>query len=163
MTSVSACRRRPLSCPPSWGMRAEPPAPPQARPSSHHTPLPPGSTAGNTSTADPFDPPSFPSDTAEFMAALVTPTGLEPRYQPASSRPPLPTAPARRAAHAHTAIHDGHRQRVLILCGGPDARPDGLTQLFKDAGVDPINSDTANGAEGDLVDTHTYSMNSNAT
>jgi hypothetical protein len=44
------------------------------------------------------------------------------------------------------------RRRILLLCAGPDDRFDGLIQLLKNAGYEPDNYDTANGAQFDLVD-----------
>jgi len=43
-------------------------------------------------------------------------------------------------------------RKVLLLCAGPDDRYDGLTQLIKAAVFVPVNFDTANGAQFDLVD-----------
>ena len=44
------------------------------------------------------------------------------------------------------------RNRVLLLCGGPDDREDSLTNLFRACGLECTNYDLANGPQFDIVD-----------
>ena len=44
------------------------------------------------------------------------------------------------------------KNRILLLCGGPDDREDSLTNLFRASGLECTNYDLTNGPQFDIVD-----------
>ena len=71
---------------------------------------------------------------------------------PVRTRVPLPKAPPQRQSQTPPAP----RHKVLVLCGGPNDRPDGLVALLRDSGMSADNYDTVNGGDGDLVDAYIF-------
>ena len=66
-------------------------------------------------------------------------------YSTKRTRPALPNAPPRRTKAPR-------QKKVLLLCGGPDARLNSITSLLGSAGFTCCNFDIANGPTGDLRD-----------
>ena len=71
---------------------------------------------------------------------------------PVHVRLPLPKAPPQRQRQTTPAP----RHNVLVLCGGPDDRPDCLVALLRESGMSADSYDTVNGCNGDLVDTYIF-------
>ena len=85
-------------------------------------------------------------------AALTIDNVAEADRRPVQVRVPLPKAPPQRQRHTTPAP----RHTVLVLCGGPDERPDGLVALFRESGLGANNYDTVNANNGDVADTYIF-------
>ena len=87
--------------------------------------------------------PSATSDDDRRAAHAPRHLGTTPDY----IRPALPKAPPRKTHPSDTSV-----KKVVLLCGGPDARPTSITNLLHMAGISCRNCDIANGPTGDLRD-----------
>ena len=138
--------------------------PPLANPLVSHAPV----TSLTVATQQPAPPLTsqncditIPNSSAAASLAPFGPTpAAEPSLvnmadadrSPVRARIPLPKAPPQRQRQPTAAPCP----KVLVLCGGPNDRPDGLVALFRESGMKAVNYDTVNGSNWDLVDTYIF-------
>ena len=115
----------------------------------------PGDRAGETSARDPGT-----GQNSNVPATLLpTDSIISTDSLPAAAADLPTTAVARDGYDDHSNGQSIHkvswrpdRNRVLLLCGGPDDREDSLTNLFRASGLECTNYDLANGPQFDIVD-----------
>ena len=114
----------------------------------------PAVTSQNCDTTTPY--PSAAASLAPFGPTHAAAPSLvniaDADRSPVRARIPLPKAPPQRQRQPAAAP----RHKLLVLCGGPNDRPDGLVALLRESGMSAVNYDTVNGSDWDLVDTYIF-------
>ena len=137
----------------TYRLEGETQAPPTATPASSA-----GTIVGSPKGVAQVDTNACDLETSAGVTGVVpfvpAPVALP---TPAYSRRPLPKAPPRRITPKPDRLTVGSattntKQKVLLLCGGPDTRITSITNLMATSGVTCMNFDTANGPTGDLSD-----------